>query len=250
MFRMKTKKFGLILLVGLAISGIAFSEMQRQASLWVGQFSKASTGESFPEGWKAVTFKNIPEHTQYRLVEDEGRVVVKATSQSAASGLGKKVRIESRDYPYIHWSWKIANTLTKSKIGQKAGDDFPARIYITFEYDPEKATFFETFEHQVGKTIFGEDLPASSLAYIWATSEPVETLAPNPYTDRLRMIVVQSGQQNLNKWIEEKRDLYRDYKKAFGKEPTAVSSIVIMTDTDNTKGSAVAYYGDIYLTKK
>ena len=41
-----------------------------------------------------------------------------------------------------------------------------------------------------------------------------------------------------------------DYRKAFGDEPTAVSGIAIMTDTDNTGESAIAYYADIVLKKR
>ena len=241
---------GLIVSIGLILAGFLYAETADNGTLWIGQFSKATNGAELPDGWNPITFKNIEAHTQYRLDLDENRMVVRASSQSAASGLGKKVRIQAREYPLIHWSWKVTKTLERTKIGQKEGDDFPARIYISFEYDPDKATFFEKIEYLIGKAIYGDDLPASALAYVWATSDPVGTIAPNPYTDRVRMIVVESGEQNLNKWIEEERDIYNDYQKAFGKEPTAVSIIVIMTDTDNTKESTVAYYGDIYLKKR
>ena len=237
-------------LMGLILTGIAVAAIHDEDILWIGRFSETKIDKGFPDDWQPITFESIPEHSQYQLIKDEGRVVVKATSNSASSGLGKKVRINLKDYPYIHWSWKAVNTLSNSKIGHKAGDDYPARVYIAFKYDPNRATFAEIFEQQVGKKVFGKDLPGSAIAYVWATSDPIGTIAPNPYTKRLRMFVVQSGQRYINNWVEEKRNIYEDYKKAFGKEPTEVSSIMIMTDTDNTKDSAVAYYGDIYLSKR
>jgi len=57
------------------------------------------------------------------------------------------------------------------------------------------------------------------------------------------------GEPRLNQWVSEERNLYEDYKKAFGKEPSLISGVVIMTDTDNTGESATAYYGDIIFKK-
>ena len=57
------------------------------------------------------------------------------------------------------------------------------------------------------------------------------------------------GEPRLNQWVNEERNLYEDYKKAFGKEPSLISGVVIMTDTDNTAESAIAYYGDILFKK-
>ena len=72
---------------------------------------------------------------------------------------------------------------------------------------------------------------------------------PNPYTEQVHMIVVESGPTKLNTWMTEARNVYDDYKRAFGEEPPMISGIAIMTDTDNTGESAEAYYGDIFFAK-
>jgi hypothetical protein len=74
-------------------------------------------------------------------------------------------------------------------------------------------------------------------------------MIPNPYTNRVIMIVVESGETKLNQWVSEERNIFEDYKKAFGQEPPMISGIAIMTDTDNTGESATAYYGDILFRK-
>jgi hypothetical protein len=74
-------------------------------------------------------------------------------------------------------------------------------------------------------------------------------MVPNPYTDRVIMIVVESGEAKLNQWVKEERNIYEDYKKAFKEEPPAISGIAIMTDTDNTGESVTAFYGDIIFKK-
>ena len=70
-------------------------------------------------------------------------------------------------------------------------------------------------------------------------------MLPNTYTDKVIMFVVESGKEKLNTWVSEERNVYEDYKKAFGEEPPVISGVAIMTDTDNTGESAAAYYGDI-----
>jgi hypothetical protein len=74
-------------------------------------------------------------------------------------------------------------------------------------------------------------------------------MVPNPYTDRVMMFVVESGEAKLNQWVVEERNIYEDYKKAFGEEPPMISGVAIMTDTDNTGESVTAYYGDIVFKK-
>jgi hypothetical protein len=59
------------------------------------------------------------------------------------------------------------------------------------------------------------------------------------------MIVVESGGAKVGGWVEESRNVFEDYRQAFGEEPPLINGVAIMTDTDNTKERAVAYYGDI-----
>jgi hypothetical protein len=63
------------------------------------------------------------------------------------------------------------------------------------------------------------------------------------------MIVVESGASRLNHWVQEARNIYADYKAAFGKEPPFISGVAVMTDSDNTGESATAFYGDIIFKK-
>ncbi len=43
------------------------------------------------------------------------------------------------------------------------------------------------------------------------------------------------------------RNLYDDYRHAFGEEPGNLTGIGVLTDTDNTGESVEAWYGDIRL---
>jgi hypothetical protein len=215
----------------------------------VGMFSAEAVGNTLPAGWKPLIFKKIDRHTTYTLVKDGNAVVVKAVAESSASGLVREIKINPKEYPIAQWRWKVGNILKKGDVHRKEGDDYPARIYITFEYDTSKLGFFQKTKYEMIKLLYGQYPPIGAINYIWESKVPRDTMIPNPYTDRVIMIVVESGEEKLNQWASEERNLYEDYKKAFGKDPPMISGVAMMTDTDNTGESATAYYGDIIFKK-
>jgi len=216
--------------------------------LEVGKFSTSQVGQVMPDGWKPLTFKKIPKHTSYEVVKDGGVTIVKAVSEASASGLIKPVVIDPKEYPIVRWRWKIDNVLQRSDVALKEGDDFPVRLYITFEYDPDKISFGKKLKFKAGQALFG-DIPIAALNYIWETKTPVGTIVENAYTDFAKMVIVESGTQKIGMWIDEERNIYEDYKKAFGEEPPMINGVAIMSDTDNTKEQVTAYYGDIVFQK-
>ncbi len=215
----------------------------------VGKFSAATVGQSLPDGWKPLAFKKIEKHTTYTLVKDDHTVVIRAVAHASASGLTREIKINPKEYPIVQWRWKVMNILKKGDVYRKEGDDYPARIYITFEYDPSKLGFVEKAAYKVGRLLYGEDLPLAAINYIWESKAPIGTMVPNPYTARVMMFVVESGAAKLGQWVNEERNVFEDYKKAFSQEPPMISGVAIMTDTDNTGESATAYYGDILFKK-
>lgn len=236
----------------LAISSLfplITSHARQEAILEVGRFSAEPLENSLPTGWKPLTFKKIDRHTTYTLVKDGNDVVVRAVAESSASGLIREIKIDPKEHPILQWRWKVMNVLKKGDVSRKEGDDYPARIYVTFEYDPGKLGFFEKAKYETIRLIYGQYPPIGAINYIWESKAPKGTVVPNPYTGRVIMIVVESGESKLNQWVSEERNIYEDYKKAFGQEPPMISGVAIMTDTDNTGESTTAYYGDIIFKK-
>ena len=217
--------------------------------LYIAEFSSQSASQPLSVDWQPLTFKKIPSHTDYKLVMDDGMTVVKAVSQSAASGLMRKVSINLKEYPVVHWRWKVDDILQSSDATRKKGDDYPARIYITFAYEPDRVGLLKKIKYKLGRKLFG-DIPIAAINYIWETRLPVNTVINNPYTALTKMIVIQSGGSHTGQWLSEERNVYQDYLKAFGEEPPLVNGVAIMTDTDNTDGKATAWYGDIYFSNE
>jgi len=216
----------------------------------VGRFSTLTAGEALPPHWETFEFKNIKRHTNYRLVEKNGQVAIRADADASASGLMRKIQIDPKAYPIVQWRWKVVDILQKASVYRKEGDDYPARIYITFAYDPDRLSFTEKLKYGAARVLHGEYPPSATINYIWASSAPKGLFVPNPYTDRAMMVVIESGRKYLNTWVSEKRNIYADFQKAFKGEPPMISGVAIMTDTDNTGESATAYYGDILFSKE
>jgi len=230
-------------------SEVPLTSAQVSTVIEVARFSSATLGQTVPDGWKPLSFKNIPRSTTYEVVKDGDKTVVKADSNVSASGLIKEVRINPRDYPIIRWRWKVNNLVQKSDTTRKDGDDYPARVYVTFEYDQDKVSVGKKLKYKAGRVLFG-DIPIGAINYVWETKAPIGVILDNAYTDFVKMIVVQSGPNRVGLWIDETRNIYDDYKMAFGEEPPMINGVAIMSDTDNTKERAVAYYGDIVFEKR
>lgn len=237
--------FLLVLLLLAVLAPLAHS----QQVIEVGKFSTEKVENNIPSNWKPLTFKKIERHTTYSFVKDEGTIVVKAVSESSASGLVREIKIDPKEYPIVQWRWKVENILKKGNVHEKDGDDYPARLYITFEYDSSKLSFFERVKFEAVKLLYGQYPPIAAINYIWESKAPVGAFVPNPYADRVMMIVVESGESRLNQWVNEERNLYEDFRKAFNDEPPMISGVAIMTDTDNTGEQAIAFYGDILFKK-
>lgn len=238
-----------VLLAGLTTIAPVLVLAQGGPILEVAKFSTDSVGRGLPEGWKPLTFKKVPKPTSYELVKDDEGIVVKAVSDASASGLIKEVRIDPKKFPIVQWRWKVENLLKSSDVSRKDGDDYPARLYITFEYDPEKVGLVKKFKYKAGQAIFG-DIPIGAVNYIWESTTPVGTIVDNAYTDFAKMVVVESGPEKVGMWVDESRNIYDDYKKAFGEVPPMINGVAIMSDTDNTKERVTAYYGDIIFLQR
>lgn len=219
-------------------------------SIQVGNFSAALPGGSFPAGWQPWILSKLKPLTAYSLVSDHGTVVVKATSEDSASGLIRLIRIDPRQYPIVEWRWKAANLVAGDDNAKRFKEDSPVRLYIGFDGDKASLPLHDPLFLRSVKMISGQDLPFATLNYIWENRAPADTVIANPNTNRVQMIVVESGAARIGHWVSYSRNVYEDYKRAFGEEPQAIVGVFLMTDTDNTNESATAYYGDIIFKRR
>lgn len=179
------------------------------------------------KGWESKSFKG---ETSYRVVQEDGKTVLKAHAKAAASGLSKKLKFNPHTYRYLKWSWKVSGTVAGGNEKTKQGDDYAARVYVVFP-----GRFFWQMR---------------ALNYIWANKLPVGDYVPNAFTSNAMLLAVESGNEKAGQWVSEERDILTDYRRVFGEDPPEAGAIAIMTDTDNTGAEATAWYGEITLSTK
>jgi hypothetical protein len=135
----------------------------------------------------------------------------------------------------------VDNVYQKWSGKEKSGDDYPIRIYVMFQYDPEQARLSERLMYGAAKTLYGKYPPHSTLNYVWASGTNADDMIVSPFTDKARMIALEKGPARVGQWVDETAGIIDDYRKAFGKDPPKTASIAIMNDSDNTGEAAVSY---------
>ncbi len=200
--------------------------------------------------WQPFSFAKVETPSRYKIILDSANgAVLQATAERGASALRFALNQSATDAPSLKFSWRVGLLPTGTNAREKSGDDYAARLYVTFAYDPQKVSALTRVEYGLAKSLHGAYPPHSALNYIVEPNLPEGTIIANPFTSRVKMIVVDNGKR-LGEWRSFERNIVADYIKAFGvPPPTNLSGIVVMTDADNTGTRAEAAYGAISLTK-
>lgn len=214
----------------------------------VTRFSTGSPGEVLPGGWQPWTLSKLKKSTAYKLVTEDGKTVISAKAEASASGLRHPLaNLDAAKFPQLTWRWKIDDLIKTADNTRRSLEDSPVRLVVTFAGDMNKLDFGEKMFFSQVKAISGQQMPYATLMYIWENRAKKDAVIDNGHTSRIKMIVAESGREKVGRWQDVKRNIYEDYKRAFGEEPGPITSIGIMTDTDNTGEMAHAWYGDISL---
>ena len=129
-------------------------------------------------------------------------------------------------------------------------DDSPVRVVLAFDGDRTKFSAKNAMLSELAHLLTGEPLPYATLMYVWCNACEPHKIILNPHTDRVRKLPLESGAGKLNHWMNYERDVRADFLQAFGEEPGTLTSLSIMTDTDNTRSVARAWYGPVSLLPK
>lgn len=231
-------------------AGQPFNAEQLPAQEELPKFSAETARNGTPNGWNFYRIAPFKKNTVYRLESYQGKTVLSANSKTSASGLAVKLRPRQASNLLLQWEWKALNPIVNADNADGYADDAPLRILVAFDGNKSKLPLKEKMTFEMANLISGQEMPYATLMYIWSGKSPVGSIIANAHTSRIKMIVVDSGWDNLGQWHKHQRDLAADYKRAYGEAPGEVIGIALLTDTDNTKSEARAFYGDIELIRK
>ena len=169
--------------------------------------------------------------TIYTVGSNDNGNFLKAIANNGASGLGKEVKIDLNKTPFINISWKIEKDLSGIKEDTKKGHDFAARVFAV---------------KKTGAT----PLSNRAINYVFSSNNEIGKNWPSPYTKKSVDNVLASTKNNLNEWVTVKANVKEDFKKFHNLDVNELDGLAIMSDTDNSKMKAIAYYQNIYFSSK
>jgi hypothetical protein len=220
---------------------------------WIGGLAALCTAASAqttslpPPGsadWEPVAFRSVSRHTRYTL---EARGGVRADADCAASALVLPLaQVDLARTPVLHWRWRIERPLAIENERSRRGDDFAARVYVTFRFEPERASLFARARQRIGSRLYGRELPGSAVSFVWTSRQEPGAVWTNPYADETRMVALARGGEP--DWRDEAVDVVAAYRRAFERDPPGVLALGIMTDSDDACQHAVARYADFRFT--
>lgn len=206
----------------------------------------AATSLSSPaaEDWQHQAFPG-KRASRYRHERKQGRDAVVVNAHASASMLRRKLRIEPAELGQLRFSWQVPQLIADANMAERDADDAPVRLVLAFDGDRSRFSARDAALSDLSEALTGEPLPYATLMYVWCNTRPAESIIHNPRTSRIRKLVMESGTGRLNQWLDYERDVRADYVKVFGEQPGALIAVGIMTDTDNTRGQAQAWYGTL-----
>ena len=235
------------LIAGLALGGLARPHTAWADSPAPGQvppLSAGPPGPGLPPGWHHQTLPKVARVNQFSIVDDGGQRVLHIRSQASASSWAAPLDVDTTQLPMLQWRWKVSRALTGSDLRRREADDYAARLYVLFALPDDRLSLADRLRIQAARLLAGVDVPAAALCYVWGRVQPAGSSGWNPYTDRVRMRVVDSGDAQAGQWRDHRRDLRSDWAEAFGGALPRISGLALSADTDNTGEQVEAWFAD------
>ena len=192
---------------------------------------KITMFEFTKDEFKKLKVKKVKGETTWVLGSNESGTFIKAEAKGKGSGLGKEVKIDLNKTPFINITWKVEKDLSGIVENSKKGHDYAARVFVV---------------KKTGSTA----LSNRAINYVFSSNNLINESWPSPYTKKSIDYVLSTTKNDFNKWVTVKANVKKHFKKLHGLEVNELSGVAIMTDTDNSKLKAIAYYQNIYYTSE
>ena len=183
------------------------------------------------EEMKTLKVNKLKGKTTYTIGSNENGNYLKAKAEGKASGLGKKAKINLINTPFINITWKVEKDLAGINEQSKKGHDYAARVFVI---------------KKTGAT----PLSNRAINYVFSSNNSIGKYWRSPFTKKSIDYVLSSTQNNLNEWVTVKANVKEHFRKLYDIDVNEIEGVAIMTDTDNSKLPAIAYYQNIYFSSE
>ena len=183
------------------------------------------------EELKNLKVRKIKKETSYTTGNNENGNFLKAVSEGTASGLGKEILINLNKTPFINITWKVEKDLNGIDEKSKKGHDYAARVFVV---------------KKTGATA----LSNRAINYVFSSNESINDSWSSPFTKKSIDYVLATTKENLNTWVTVKANVKQHFKKLHNLDVDELNGVAIMSDTDNSKMKAIAYYQNIYFSSE
>jgi len=221
---------------------------QAGEAVWLDRFEQEAA--DVPPPWRVVQLDRKVPPTRYRITLWEGHYAIEASADHSMALLARPVEIDLNRTPVLCWRWRVDAPLVKADMATKAGDDYAARVYVSFTMPASELSFVTRTKLKLARSIYGDVVPDAAINYVWDNRYPVGTRKPNAYTDRTRMIVAESGAANAGLWVMARHDVQQDVVAEFGSEQARLIQLSVAADTDNTGERAHAGFSGFHFVDR
>ena len=216
--------FKKIILIFIIIISCSFSSLADKISVF--EFTETEL-----ETLKVKKVRGANGKTKYTLGKNENGNFIRSESENTASGLGKEIKVNLSKTPFLNITWRVEKDLPGIIENSKKGHDYAARVFVI---------------KKTGAT----PLSNRAMNYVFSSNNEVNTNHPSPYTKKSIDYVLSTTKKNLDEWVTVKVNVKDHFKKFHDLDVNDIEGIAIMTDTDNSKKLAIAYYQNIYFSSE
>ena len=218
-----------LVLTGILFLLISGGSIAEESVFQIDRFAVERVKEGVPEGWILEVKLGEP---QIQVKKEGEAVSLRFKADKSSFGLRKEFSLDIKEYPYLNWKWRVTQLPEKGDFRKRETDDQAAQLYVLFPRFPAK-------------------LNTDFVCYYWESNPKNKGLeGASVAWSKARVIVLQAGKEKLNQWVTEKRNVYEDYKRLFGKEPPKAGGIAFYINSQHTQSTAESFLDEIYFSKK
>jgi hypothetical protein len=224
--------YAYILLIVTAFFLESFSTTPTPDYLSLEDFQSYNVGD-IPEGWQEIQKRSLiklrrrtsNDNADFAIAEDSTSRYIRLSSKNGVARIVRTLQEgpewDLETHPELQWSWR-AHRLPEG-ASEEDLNDVCAAVYVTYSIN-----FLR--------------LP-KSIKYTYSSTLPVGTVVN---FRRLKVLVVASGKDDLDKWKHESRNVAEDYRQLFGEEPPRYPlAVTLSSDSDTTEDASEADFDEI-----